>query len=609
MKSKRILAFAVSTALILCSFSACGNSSTPGEKNDKAMKETPDKIVLVDEQMKKSAEDVTAITAATNPDGKVIDSTGITDLSGHKVYSTGQKDKEGYLIYTTGKKDSKGNILYTKNIQDSFGNLIYYSGVYGKDGKLRLTYTTESPDYTSNKTPGNPQIKGALTTSTTVGTKNKSTFDVTDSQCKYTKFFGGTGLDVFKDIAPCEDGGYVAVCTTMSTDGDLKGSDDNWVGTKTAVVKYSADGNVVWKYVIGGNNNLDFNNVAVLKDQTVVVAGYTTATDIDAKLNSELLSGAIARLDKNGKLMWMYSFPNDGKSNGEFIESIEATPDGGFLVGGKATSTSGFFNGASESGSSAFIFKFDKNCNIKWRKTLFGSRSNTVTDISVNKRGDIYATCVTTSYDEDFSGIDPSCILDTNTVLLSLNSKGKLNWAEYLQGSGKSEFNSVAATEDGGCVVAGSFTIGKKATGIYTQSLGKSDGYILKYNSDGKVEWSKLFGGYKNDAINSIAVIDGGYVIAGQTESNTGDFQGQKLGGAEDGFIAFINEKGQTASVVILNGSDTDNVVDVTSLASGDIAICGVTKSNDNAFKGSKASKQAIAFVSRYTPEKTERKK
>lgn len=606
MKSKKILALALSSAFVLCSFSACGNTSVPGAKNDKAVEKTPDSIELVDDEMKKSAEDVTAITAATNVDGKVTDSKGITDLSGHKVYSTGQKDSGGYIIYTTGKKDSNGNILYTKNIQDSFGNLIYYSGTYDKNGKLNLTYTSETPDYTSNKTPSSSNIKGALTTSTTLGVKAKSKFTITDANCNYSKFFGGTGTDTFNDISACEDGGFVAVCTTMSTDGDLNGSDASWVGTKNAVVKYSADGNIVWKYVIGGNNNVDFNNIAVLEDQSVVVAGYTTAKDINAKLNAKILSGAIARLDKNGKLLWTYSFPNDGQTNGEFIDCIAATPDGGFLVGGKANSTSGFFNGAKGNGSYAFLFKFDKNCNIKWRKILSGSRSNTFAAVSVNKSGDIFATCVTTSYDEDFSGISSSCTLGTNTVLLSLNKRGDLKWAEYLQGSGNSEYESVAATEDGGCVVAGSFTIGKKANGIYTQTLGKSDGYILKYNSSGKVEWSKLFGGYDTDTINSISVVDGGYVIAGQTKSNTGDFLGQSIGKNGDGFIAYLNEKGQTSSVIILDGKETDNVFGSTVLTSGDVAICGFTKSSDGAFSTSKAGNQPKAFVSTYKAIKTE---
>ncbi len=608
MKSKRILAFALSMAFVLCSFSACGDSAVPGEKNVKAVEEAPEAITLVDEKDKKAIEDVTAITGATNPDGKVIDSTGITDESGHKVYSTGQKDKSGAIIYTTGKKDSKGNILYTKNIKDSFGNLIYYSGTYDDSGKLVLTMSTESPDYTTNDTPSSPNIKSAVTTSTTLGAKESAKFTITDANCNFTKYFGGTSMDVFKDIDTFDDGGFVAVCTTQSTDGDLNGSDSNWVGSKNAVVKYSATGDVVWKYVIGGNNNLDLYSVAVLKDQTVVVAGYTTATDIDAKLNSKLISGAIARLDKDGKLMWTYSFPNDGNTNGEFIDSIAATPDGGFVVGGKSTSDSGFFKGANTEGSSAFIFKFDKNCNIKWRKTLYGSRSNTISALSVNKSGDIFATCVTTSYDGDFSKIDSSCTLAKNTVLLSLSKKGDLNWAEYLQGNGISEYNAVAATDDGGCVVAGSFTIGKKVSGIYTANMGESDGYILKYNSSGKVEWSKLFGGYKADYINSISVVDGGYVIAGQTESNTGDFLGQKLSKNGDGFIAYLNEKGQTSAVVVLNGNDVDNVLGTAVLSSGDVAICGTTISTDGAFEGSKASGQAKAFVSTYTAETTEKK-
>ena len=153
MNKHKIISLLLILSLAVCSFSACGDSKNPGDKNDKLISETPDKIELVDDSMKNSAEEVTAITGSTDLNGKVIDSKGIVDKAGHKIYSTGQKDSDGKLIYTTGKKDSNGNILYTKNEVDSFGNLIYYTGKYGPDGKLTITRTGETPDYTSNNTP------------------------------------------------------------------------------------------------------------------------------------------------------------------------------------------------------------------------------------------------------------------------------------------------------------------------------------------------------------------------------------------------------------------------------------------------------------------------
>ena len=581
-------------------FSACGDSATPGEKNDKLISETPDDLDIVDDELKKGAEEVTAITGATDPNGKVTDATGIVDKAGHRIYSTGLKDNYGKTIYTTGKKDSKGNILYTKNETDTFGDMIYYTGKY-KDGKLELEQTNESPDYSSNETPTTKASAAKITTSTTVGIKKPSKESVDEAKCEYTKFFGGSGLDAFRDIIGCKDGGFVAAGISASKDGDYKGVSGEWEMQHTSVVKYSSDGKVEWKYITGGNSQVNFNDVIELKDGTIVAAGQTAATSGDVVKTASTNSAFIVRLKADGTFMWKYVFPSDASSTGEYISSLAATPDGGFVAGGKAISESGFFTGTQTGGTKAFIFKFDKNGNIKWRKVLQGSKSNIISALAVNSDGDIYATCVTMSTDGDFSGIRFNKIRTENTVLLKLNKKGNLDWAEYLQGSGKSEFNTLAVTDDGGCVVGGTFTIYKRADGIYTMNYGKRDGYVLRYNSKGQVCWSRLIGGADDDSVLGIACIKGGFAVVGQSKSSTEDFQGYKVGGGSDGYILYLNDEGKTTATVRLNGAQDDSAMDVAVLSDGSIAIAGWTKSDDQAFNGSNAKKQYMGYVSRYT--------
>ena len=600
MNKYKIIALLLVLAMSLCLFSACGDSATPGEKNDKLISETPDDLDIVDDELKKGAEEVTAITGATDPNGKVTDATGIVDKAGHRIYSTGLKDNYGKTIYTTGKKDSKGNILYTKNETDTFGDMIYYTGKY-KDGKLELEQTNESPDYSSNETPTTKASAAKITTSTTVGVKKPSKESVDEAKCEYTKFFGGSGLDAFRDIIGCKDGGFVAAGISASKDGDYKGVSGEWEIQHTSLVKYSSDGKVEWKYITGGNSQVNFNDVIELKDGTIVAAGQTAATSGDVVKTASTNSAFIVRLKADGTFMWKYVFPSDASSTGEYISSLAATPDGGFVAGGKAISESGFFTGTQKGGTKAFIFKFDKNGNIKWRKVLQGSKSNIISALAVNSDGDIYATCVTMSTDGDFSGIRFNKIRTENTVLLKLNKKGDLDWAEYLQGSGKSEFNTLAVTDDGGCVVGGTFTIYKRADGIYTMNYGKRDGYVLRYNSKGQVCWSRLIGGADDDSVLGIACINGGFAVVGQSKSSTEDFQGYKVGGGSDGYILYLNDEGKTTATVRLNGAQDDSAMDVAVLSDGSIAIAGWTKSDDQAFNGSNSKKQYMGYVSRYT--------
>lgn len=600
MNKYKIIALLLILALSLCSFAACGDSATPGEKNDKLVSETPDDIDIVDDSLKKSAEEVTAITGATDPNGKVTDSTGIIDKAGHRIYSTGLKDNSGKIIYTTGKKDSKGNILYTKNEVDTFGDMIYYTGKY-KDGKLDLEQTSESPDYTSNEVPTTKASASKVTTSTTVGVDNPSKKKVEEAKCEYTKYFGGSGIDAFRDVIGCKDGGFIAAGISASVDGDYKGVSGEWDGQHTSLVKYSSDGKVMWKYIIGGDASMTINDVIELKDGTIVAAGQTSAKKGDLVKTAATNSAFVIRLKDDGTLMWKYVFPSDASSSGEYISALAATPDGGFVAGGKAISESGFFTGTQKGGTKAFVFKFDKNGNIKWRKVLQGSKSNNITALAVTSGGDIYATCVTMSTDGDFSGIQYKKLQSANTVLLKLNKKGDLDWAEYLQGSGRSEYNALAATDDGGCVVGGTYTIYKRADGIYTMSYGKRDGYVIRYNSKGQVCWSRIIGGAEDDSVTGIVCIDGGFAVVGQSKSSTEDFQGYTVGGGSDGYILYLNDEGKTSFTVRLNGAEDDGVMDVAVLDDGSIAIAGWTKSSDQAFNGSNAKKQYMGFVSRYT--------
>lgn len=608
MNKNKIIALLLSVVMVMFTFTACGDSSEPGKKNDDELEKAPDSIELIEDG--DVTVDVTAITAATDPNGKVIDAKGIFDKKGHKVYSTGQVDASGLPIYATGKVNSQNKPLYTKNQLDSFGNLIYYTGEYGSDGKLTLTPTDEAPDYTTNEVPKDKVIQGTTTTTTTVGytenSKDKTQTIITDATGSFMTYLGGKSTDAYNCVSPCDDGGFVAGGFSTSKDRDFSGLSGDWEGYHSMVVKYDVKGTQKWKYFIGGDADVMISDVTELKDGSIIAIGYTVATDITAKVNSDYMSGLIVKLDKNGKEIWQYSFPGDTSVTGEYISCVAATPDGGFVVGGKATSNAGFFNSTEKDTIKAFVFKFDKNCNIKWRKVLTGTMSNNISAIDVNEDGDIFATCVTASTDMDFSGIKYHLTASLNTVLLKLDKKGNLEWAKYLDNTGNSEYNSVVATEDGGCVIGGSFQIYKRADGIYSKTYGASDGNIIRYNAKGEVCWATPLGGSANDYVLGVAQVKGGFAVVGCTRSNDGTFLGQKLGGEEDGFILYLDDNGKVSATVMLDGSKSERVMSVCTLKDGSIATVGWTKSTDNAFDGSGA-KNEDAFASRFVTETTEK--
>lgn len=604
MKRKSIIAIALCIAILTVSFSAC-SSKTPEERNADITSSSPDTLDITDKN-----EDVTGITASTDKNGKVIDAKGIIDISGHRIYLTEYSDSTKDKIYTTGKKDAKGNILYTKNKKDNFDNQIYYIITKtNKDGTVVLTQVSTVPDYTSNKGSSLTTPQRYSTTATQGYKANKIT--VSGLTKNFVSYYGGSGAETFSDvIADNKSDGYIAICTSTSTNGDFKSNSSEWKGNRSAIVKYKNDGSVKWSYFVGGSASVALSRVAQLKDGSVVAAGYTLAGDTDAPKNSKLNSALIVKVNKSGKLEWMYSFPGDEKtSNGEYISSIIPTSDGGFVVGGKADSTSGFFTGTDSKMLKAFIFKFDKNGSLKWRKILSGSLSNNITALAENSDGEIFALCVTHSTDgsfSDFTMFAGQSIMMENTVVLKLTKDGSLSWKKALYGSGHSDFETVCATTDGGCVVGGNYTIYKRADGSFSSAgnMGSRDGYVVRYTKKGTVYWARAVGGSQADYVTGVTAMDGGYIIVGHTKSEDGNFAEWKNSGENDGFVMLVNEAGETLYTETVSGKK-DDVIRAVAYKNGSFAVAGFTSSSDNSFAKSQASGKQKAFIISYLIKKS----
>ena len=79
-------------------------------------------------------------------------------------------------------------------------------------------------------------------------------------------------------------------------------------------------------------------------------------------------------------------------------------------------------------------------------------------------------------------------------------------------------------TTDGGYIVAG---FGDSDDGDVSGNHGKDDCWIVKLDGSGSIQWQKSLGGSGKDRAESIhQTTDGGYIVAGFTESNDGDILG-----------------------------------------------------------------------------------
>ena len=158
--------------------------------------------------------------------------------------------------------------------------------------------------------------------------------------------------------------------------------------------------------------------------------------------------------------------------------------------------------------------------------------------------------------------------------------KAQIVWQNTIGGSGFDFLEDIISTSDGGFLLIGVSESG--ISGDKTQSnLGQGDFWVVKTNSTGVVQWEKTFGGTGDDyAVTAIETTDGGFVIIGDSDSNSSGDKSQNSKGGLDFWIIKINSTGTKLWDKTIGGSLDDLPIALQETATGDIIIGGESESS-----------------------------
>ena len=218
--------------------------------------------------------------------------------------------------------------------------------------------------------------------------------------------------------------------------------------------------------------------------------------------------------------------------------------------------------------------------------------TNTITVVATDNAGNTATEIITLTYTSPatvdwirtFGGINPDGIYDVQQTsdggyilagyladddsldmwLEKLKSDGTKSWSEtygtydFFEGA-----SSLLQTSDGGYILAG-YTIEYKDYSLYY------DAYVVKTDSSGKELWNKTYGGNENDLFISIFQIsDGGYILAGKTESYGA--------GMADAWLVKIDSDGGKIWDKTFGGSGDDRLTSALQLTDGGYILAGTT--------------------------------
>jgi hypothetical protein len=161
------------------------------------------------------------------------------------------------------------------------------------------------------------------------------------------------------------------------------------------------------------------------------------------------------------------------------------------------------------------------------------------------------------------NGISAAVCAILAVVCLASIARAQMSWWRTCGGTSFDEGYSVQETADGGYIIAG-----------YTWSFGSSDVYLIKTNASGDSLWARNHGGREGSGGYSVQqTADGGYIITGGTNFRVAARDSADL------YLIKTNASGDSLWARAYGGSTEDNGLSVQQTADGGYIIAGYTES------------------------------
>jgi hypothetical protein len=297
-----------------------------------------------------------------------------------------------------------------------------------------------------------------------------------DGDTIWSKAYGGADHDYGESVQQTKDGGYIIVGFTYSFGA---GRRDVWL------VKTDANGDTVWTRTFGGIDWDDGNSVQQTQDGGYVITGYTESYGAGG------FDVWLIKTDADGDTVWTRTF---GGTNGDEGNAVQQTQDGGYIITGCTYSY-----GAG--GQDVWLAKTDANGDTAWTRAFGGTDNDLCYSVQQTYDGGYVVAGYTCS--SGAGGAD--------VWLIKTDANGDTLWSKTFGGANDDAGHSVQQTRDGGYVIVGSTS---------SRGAGDADVWLLKTDANGDTVWTREFGGSHDDIGWSVRQTrDGGYVIAGSTES------------------------------------------------------------------------------------------
>lgn len=281
------------------------------------------------------------------------------------------------------------------------------------------------------------------------------------------------------------------------------------------------------------------------------------------------------------EIEWMKRY---GGTSWEYLSSTIVTQDGGLMLGGFSNSGISGMKNEARIGENCdyWVVKTNISGNVQWQKTIGGGY---VLDLYA---GDVLRSVRQATDGSYFlGGESDSPVFGLKTApnygesdfwVVKMNDAGTILWQTTIGGSDFDFAATMELTKYGGCIIGGETWSGISGNKTEANKGGK-DYWVVKLDSNGQIEWQKDYGGAGTDELNSILVLDDGYLLCGVSASNISGDKTENSKGGGDYWIIKIDLTGTIVWQKTIGGNNADIPYKVIKIDDG-FVFAGASKSS-----------------------------
>lgn len=273
--------------------------------------------------------------------------------------------------------------------------------------------------------------------------------------------------------------------------------------------------------ITGGTTESDYNNAMALNASGYIYLAGTTSGVLPGQTDLSGSDAYVIKLDPQGNWLWNIQFGTYNVDEGAVIATDSS---GNIFVGGRTT---GAFPGYTNTGSyDLFIRKLDPDGATYWTRQFGTSSLEYIKSMRVDPSGNVIAIGITEGGLHGYINAG-----EWDAFVTKYDTNGNLLWTRQFGTPSTESLESLEIDSAGNIYITGSSM--ESING--QQAHGLNDAFLIKYDPDGNVVFTKQFGTADSDYGNGLALDSTGNIyVSGNTN---GTLSGELNAGSYDYFL------------------------------------------------------------------------